>query len=162
MKKVMFPFSISYFIIQIILFLFMSACIYLIIVLDPLWDKLIALVGIVLFALELFVLLWSRIVLTDEYIYTPSDLMFKFEKIQYKTKIYYKDIIDFYIIKSSNNSKNKPIRNIFVSSKVQKTYLEFKLKDSKIERICINHYSDKRRQFIMETIRRHMSVEKCE
>lgn len=152
MKKTFFRSSLSTWIIIILLILFLAMGIYCLIGISGWYNKAISTIFIIIVLFWLFQILWDRISITDEYVYTPSDLLFKFEKIQYETKIYFKDVKVCNVVKSVNDSKNQPIRNLALSSKVQKDYLEFTLKDGSKERICINGYSYSSRLKILELI----------
>lgn len=75
---------------------------------------------------------------------TFGDGLPKFEKIQYKCIVNYKDIQSIAIVASDKNSKNQSIQLAWVSSSMPKKYLEFTLQNvKKKQRICINYYNKK-------------------
>ena len=84
-----------------------------------------------------------KIHLRKEDIATFGDGLPKFEKIQYKCFVKYKDIKNISILASEKNSKNKRIQLKWVSSSMPKKYLEFTLINGKKERMCINYYTKK-------------------
>lgn len=85
------------------------------------------------------------IVLKTDYIFKGSDLLPKYERIQYKCTIAYNDIKNISIVASEKNSKNQRIKSTSILS-IPKKYLEFTLISGKIERICIHYYT--KRQII--------------
>ncbi len=89
-------------------------------------------------------LLCVKIHLRQNDIITFGDGLPKFEKIQYKCTVNYKDIQSIAIIASEKNSKNQSIQLAWVSSSMPKKYLEFTLQNvKKKRRICINYYNKK-------------------
>ena len=85
------------------------------------------------------------IVLKTDHIFKGSDLLPKYERIQYKCTIAYNDIKNISIVASEKNSKNQRIKSTSILS-IPKKYLEFTLISGKIERICIHYYT--KRQII--------------
>lgn len=89
-------------------------------------------------------LLCFKIHLRKNDIATFGDGLPKFEKIQYKCIVNYKDIQSIAIIASDKNSKNQSIQLAWMSSSMPKKYLEFTLQNvKKKQRICINYYNKK-------------------
>lgn len=85
----------------------------------------------------------SLIFLNKKSLFKPNDMLPKYERIQFKCIINYKDIKKVCIIASEKNSKNKKITYKWISSNITKKFLEFTLNDDKIERIWINYYTKK-------------------
>lgn len=86
------------------------------------------------------------IVLKTDHIFKGSDLLPKYERIQYKCTIAYNDIKNISIVASEKNSKNQRISSKIISNKsstMPKKYLEFTLISGKIERVCIQYYTKK-------------------
>ena len=89
-------------------------------------------------------LLCFKIHLRQNDIITFGDGLPKFEKIQYRCSVNYKDIQSIAIVASEKNSKNQSIQLAWVSSSMGKKYLEFTLLNSKKkQRMCINYYNKK-------------------
>ena len=73
-----------------------------------------------------------------------SDLLPKFEKIQFKCSINYNDIESVAIVASEKNSKNRRISSLAgVSANMPKKYLVFQLINGKKARLFINYFTKK-------------------
>lgn len=75
---------------------------------------------------------------TKEFIYTPNDFVPKNARLQYKEKIYYKDICAIEFKDRDGNSIGKPLWKAYSVS-----YLEITTNDNCIHRIAIDKYSRK-------------------
>lgn len=73
---------------------------------------------------------------TKEFIYTPNDFVLKITRLQYKEKIYYKDICAIEFKDRDGNSIGKPLWKADSVS-----YLEIITNDNYIHRIAIGKYS---------------------
>ena len=100
------------------------------------------------------------IVLKEDCIYVPDDWMPKNEKIQFKTMIKYSEIKSLRIIKSQNNSNNKTITSISLSSHIAKTYFEFTCNDGRTERVFIMYFLNGQRASIINGIKARMLLAK--
>ena len=72
-----------------------------------------------------------------------SDLLPKFEKIQFKCSINYNDIENVAIVASEKNSKNRRIPMGGQSASMPKKYLVFQLINGKKARLFINYFTKK-------------------
>ena len=98
-----------------------------------------------------------KIHLRQNDIITFGDGLPKFEKIQYKCTVNYKDIQSIAIVASEKNSKNQNIQLAWVSSSMGKKYLEFTLLNSKKkQRMCINYYNKKQIIKMLNYINKNM------
>ena len=75
---------------------------------------------------------------TNEFIYTPNDFVSKITRLQYKEKIYYKDIcaIEFRDIDGNSNGES-----LWKASCI--SYIEITTNDNFLHRIAIGKYSHK-------------------
>ena len=94
-----------------------------------------------------------KISLKKEFIYKNGDGLTKIDKIQYKCKVYYKDINKIEIISSSTNSNGQQVNNIAIIK-----FLEFTLKNGKKERMLINYYRKKQIIKMLNIIKNNMQV----
>lgn len=103
-------------------------------------------------------LLCLKISLRKEKIYTFGDLLPKFEKVQYKCCIEYREIQNVSIIVSEKDSKNQVIKLKWGSSYIAKKYLEFTLNNDKKERVCISYYTKKQITKMLKYINNNMKI----
>ena len=151
-KRIFIPISISFIIINIILWgiTLLGISMMLWDILDPpengrpLIVYLLVGLGIIfVFYSSIRFLLGLKISLREKEIYTYGDMMMKFEKVQYKCSIKYVDIQNIAIIASTKNSKNQqiPARSFSISMPIK--YMEFLLINGDKQRIAINYYTKK-------------------
>lgn len=120
-------------------------------------DYIILIVGIsFLLYSSIRFLLALKIHMRKDSIYTFGDMLPKFEKVQYKTSVKYKDIVNVKIISDEKNSKNKKIAFKWLSSAVPKKYIEIYLVDDTKERICINYYTKSQVTKLLNTLNDNM------
>ena len=111
---------------------------------EPITAPFVVLAIIFLLYTSIRFLLCFKIHLRQNDIITFGDGLPKFEKIQYRCTVNYKDIQSIAIVASEKNSKNQSIQLAWVSSSMGKKYLEFTLLNSKKkQRMCINYYNKK-------------------
>ena len=111
---------------------------------EPITATFVLLAIIFLLYTSIRFLLCFKIHLRQNDIITFGDGLPKFEKIQYRCTVNYKDIQSIAIVASEKNSKNQSIQLAWVSSSMGKKYLEFTLLNSKKkQRMCINYYNKK-------------------
>lgn len=111
---------------------------------EPITAPFVVLAIIFLLYTSIRFLLCFKIHLRQNDIITFGDGLPKFEKIQYRCTVNYKDIQSIAIVASEKNSKNQSIQLAWVSSSMPKKYLEFTLQNvKKKQRICINYYNKK-------------------
>lgn len=94
-----------------------------------------------------------KVSLRNDYIYKNGDGLTKVDKIQYRCKVYYKDINNIEIVASTNNSKNQSVLNAAIIK-----YLEFTLQDGQKERMIINFYRKKQIIKMLNMIKYNMQV----
>lgn len=166
-KRIFIPISIGFIIINILLWGITLLGISMLIwdIIDPPENGrsllIYLLVGLgILFMLysSIRFLIGLKINLREKDVYTFGDLMFKFEKIQYKCSINYNTIKNISIIASTKNSKNQqiPVRGISISMPTK--YMEFELLGEKKERIAINYYTKKQVIKMLKYINNNMQV----
>ena len=111
---------------------------------EPITAPFVVLAIIFLLYTSIRFLLCFKIHLRQNDVITFGDGLPKFEKIQYRCTVNYKDIQSIAIVASEKNSKNQSIQLAWVSSSMGKKYLEFTLLNSKKkQRMCINYYNKK-------------------
>lgn len=162
-KRIFIPLSISFSLLNILFWGFAILPIYLFIhdMVNGKVDTLtivMPFIFIILFYNALRFLLSIRISLKQSEIKTYGDGLPKFEKIQYKCSIKYKEIKDVAIVASEKNSLNKKISFKWVSSSMPKKYLEFTLTNDTKKRMCINYYNKKQIIKILTYLNLNMQV----
>ena len=120
------------------------------------WIDLIILIALVYIFLNILSFAKHRIVFDEKKIFVPGDWQGRNIKVQYKMSVSYKDIIDFKIIKSANNSKNETITANVLSSGVLKPYLELTLRNGDKQRAYILFFTKKQRVKIIDELKRRL------
>ena len=160
-KRIFIPVSISFFLFDVIFFAFAGVPLYLII--EDIKEKsfthdsfIMILAFIYLFYVAVRFLFGPRIHMNKDAIKMYGDGSFKFERIQFKTNIMYKDIKSVKIIFSDKNSLNKPIHTYWPAAMSPKKYLEFTLMNDRKKRLCIIYYNKRQVRKILNYININM------
>lgn len=162
MKKV-YPHSILIIIIEIFFSAICITCFGFIIfgyvngyLVFDLYSCLIVLAAIIVFigsTLILISLLKKRIIIKDEVIFVPADIADKqglfLRRLQHRTIINFKEIEKIYLVATNKDSKNNPVKNVFVSM----PYIVFSCKNEQKQMINVYYYSKKQVAYIIDEIK---------
>lgn len=96
-----------------------------------------------LFITDFVSLFMKKIVFDNESLSVPADFGFCLRKIQKKVVVKYSEIEDIYFIATSNDSSNKPLKDLGIVH-LMLTYIVFVCKNRK-KRICVLYFSKKQK-----------------
>ena len=111
---------------------------------------LIALIGFLIWTILMCA---YRITFCKDEVKITGDISPKDQKIQYKCSAKYEDITGIDLIMSSNDSRNKKIKLAWVSSAVDKPYIEIKTKNG-FCRFCVIAFADWQKKQIINEIKK--------
>ena len=159
-KKVFYQNSIAFVVFFLILGFMPFIAIYLLIVYKlSFYEYVLYVLVIIVYGCEIYKFIRFRIVLSEEDVYVNSDWLSKREKIQYETRIPYKDIEKIDVIKSEKNSLGKKIQGR-AKAITKKTYLRFLLKTGNFKYIHVTFFSKKSIFKIIDAIQKRIEYKK--
>jgi len=118
---------------------------------------LVALADLAIFFV-IYTLERHRVVFREDRCTVPKDWNTKNSRVQFKTEVYYNEIVDIKLILSSNDSLDKPITCWLPSSSVTKPYLEFTCADGTKKRIFVMYFTKRLKRKIIDEFKLRMKA----
>jgi len=116
---------------------------------------IVIIIGIIIFVFEKKK---NRIVFRNDKCNVPKEWTGKSSRVQYKTEIFYDEIVDLHLILSTNNSLNEPLTSMLPNASVTKPYLEFTCKDGTKKRIFVMYFTENQKRKIIDEFKLRMKA----